>query len=173
MQRRYTSLLIQGEGWGILYFPPFSPPWFFFRGEKFILHIIWILLMVKCLSFGALLLWQFFLLCHSTEGSSFALRSTRLFSPKKTFSSMCREKNGRPSAKSLFIHYISQNSDSWSFEGQILLNLKNQGMVSSVTFLKMILSNIDVLMSYYISYHHWIFLYGASWRSSFLRAISS
>ena len=33
----------------------------------------------------------------------------------------------------------------------------------------MILSNIDVLMSYYISYHHWIFLYGASWRSSFLR----
>ena len=54
-QRRCTSLLIQGWRVENLILPPIFPPLVFFsRGEKFILHIIWILLMVKCLSFGAL-----------------------------------------------------------------------------------------------------------------------
>ena len=124
------------KGGGSYISPHFTPP-LVFPGEKiYTSYHMNFAFMVKCLSFGALLLWQFFFY-FATQLKVLALRwGLQGYFPKKTFSSMCREKNGRPSAKSLFIHYISQNSDSWSFEGQILLNLKNQGMVSSVTFSK-------------------------------------
>jgi len=81
----------RGEEWKTLYFPPFSPPWFFSRGEKFILHIIWILLMVKCLSFGALC--SGVISYFATQLKVLALVEVyKIITRKKTFSSMCREK---------------------------------------------------------------------------------
>ena len=128
-----TLYVFAHTGWIVrdLIFPPFlPPPPGFSRGKKIILHILWILL----LWWSACLLARYnsgsFLICHSTEALTLRLGLQGYF-PKETFSFMCREKN-RPSAKSLFIHFISQNSESWSFKGQILLNLKNQGIISSV-----------------------------------------
>ena len=95
----------RGEEWKTLYFPPFSPPWFFSRGEKFILHIIWILFMVKCLSFGALC--SGVISYFATQLKVLALVEVyKIVTQKKHFHLCVERRNGRPSAliKSLFIH---------------------------------------------------------------------